>query len=134
MGDANDSNTTCLLCGDMHRGDCPLLNVLGRKVSNAPDPDSEPQDRANDEPVVQQATFESEELDEISIWIEANRDVIPRVWVDVVWPEIEKKLMQWRTKSLLALLPREKGDEIDPGFLRDGYNAALQDIKKGIDK
>lgn len=33
-------------------------------------------------------------LEEISIWIEANRDVSPQDWVEVVWPEIKSQIKQ----------------------------------------
>lgn len=45
-------------------------------------------------------------------------------------------LLQWRTKSLLALLPGERSTINLPsggGNFNDGYNAALQDIRKGIE-
>lgn len=35
-----------------------------------------------------------DKLDEISIWIEANRDVSPRTWEDEIWPLIREKLKQ----------------------------------------
>lgn len=31
-------------------------------------------------------------LDDISIWIEANRDVPSRRWEDEIWPHIEKQI------------------------------------------
>lgn len=92
MGDANDSNTTCLLCGDMHRGDCPLLNVLGRKVSNAPDPDSEGAKSGETTSSRTLAQGESEELEAI----------LKSYGIDK--PSLYATLMEWRTKSLLPEL------------------------------
>lgn len=106
----------------------------------APDPDSEPQDRANDEPKRTQAQGESEELEQLD-------KIFKRYWPRTIlyhskpqepWKldKAKKAVLQWRTKSLLALLPEEEyeGPNNDPHdeHYAHGYNVALQDIKKGI--
>lgn len=35
-----------------------------------------------------------DKLDDLSIWIEANRDVNPRAWQEDVWPEIKNRIKQ----------------------------------------
>lgn len=47
-------------------------------------------------------------INDISIWIEANRDVSPRVWEENVWPEIEKRLKEHLTDEMRGMLENVK--------------------------
>lgn len=121
----------------------------------APDPDSDTSSRAKEEPVVQQAKEaqgESEELDELKqivsdICCSTDTDGHPTCRPEKLCVDCEedlKRLLQWRTKSLLALIGE---DEVDPNEgtafysgvmvernkLRAVLRAALQDIKKKVE-
>lgn len=37
-----------------------------------------------------------DKLDELSIWIEANRDVPPAIWENEIWPEIKQRILEIR--------------------------------------
>lgn len=56
----------------------------------------------------------SNDLDEISIWVEANRDVSPAKWVDEIWPHIEQAL-----NKLIAARVAEEFEKIPPLFNGD---------------
>lgn len=110
---------------------------------NAPDLESEPQDRANDEPVVQQATPESEELEAYILdWLKRiDSDKTTNVWAII--DKIMEKAEQWRTKSLVAAMPKPITDwdvtrvythAERQKWYKIGYNTALQDIKSKLEE
>ena len=86
----------------------------------------------------------SDRLDDISIWIEANRDTTPARWSSEVWPEIEKRIKAHLATEKAQLLERVEaevigGDEGDifehmkPTYqneLRANQRLALAKLKK----
>lgn len=54
-----------------------------------------------------------DKLDNLSIWIEANRDVPPAVWEETIWPEIKSRI-----KRTFA----------NEGFVQMAYNPVKQEV------
>lgn len=81
---------------------------------------------------------EREELDEILLNFAKRVEKIPR-GKTYGWDEEKAALLQWRTKSLLALLPEEPKSILPEGeeshyTYNDGKRDTLQDIKNKLNK
>lgn len=117
-----------------------FTHFTGDDCPDASDPDTE---GAKSSEITSSRTLaqgESEELEQLD-------KIFKRYWPRTIlyhskpqepWKldKAKKAVLQWRTKSLLALLPEEEyeGPNNDPHdeHYAHGYNVALQDIKKGI--
>lgn len=65
-----------------------------------------------------------DELEEISLWIEANRDVPPQRWVEEIWPHIEKLISAYTTNKIIGEL-----ENLIPEYARKSGDRGMGEIE-----
>lgn len=66
-------------------------------------------------------------LKEISIWIEANRDVSPQSWEEEIWPHIEKLIQQRERKAYIEGIYTGERSQV---YVKDAVREFAEGLKK----